>query len=311
LSIDDLKQDIEGLSRLYVKSKGLDFSCTIDAALPEQMIGDRFRLRQILTNLIGNAVKFTKNGQISVSVELEALYADNQEALIRFKVKDTGIGIPLDRQVILFKPFSQADTSTTREFGGTGLGLAISKNLVELMNGTITLESAVGEGSTFTFTCKVGYVDLKAINSDSDVSIKSESDGLKGWMHQMLSKQIGILLAEDSKENYEYIERIARKSNWNMFHAKNGKQAIELFVENREKIDIILMDLEMPTLDGYEATKQIRALERNEAETQVRIIAISANVLAGEREKCLEIGMDDYLTKPFRIEQLLAHLESK
>lgn len=134
------------------------------------------------------------------------------------------------------------------------------------------------------------------------------------WMREILNKSFGVLLAEDSKANYDYIERVARKSHWHLFHSKNGEEAIVAFMTHREQIDVILMDLEMPVLDGYEAAKQIRLIEKKNGYSPMRIIAISANVLAGEREKCIEAGMDDYLVKPFRIEQLLAHfsdLENK
>lgn len=303
---EDLKQDIESLSRLYITNKSVTFDCVFDPALPSVMIGDRFRLRQILTNLIGNAVKFTKKGLIKVSVDLEASYPEAGEALIRFAVSDTGVGIPADRQALLFKPFSQADTSTTREYGGTGLGLAICKNLVELMGGTIFVESEAGVGSQFVFNCHLGYAaPQKAENMAAESTGKPA--GL-GWMQQVLDKPLGILLAEDSKANYEYIERVARKSQWKLFHALNGEEAVKLFHHNRDHIDVILMDLEMPVMDGYGATRQIREIEANTPGKPITIIALSANALAGEREKCLEAGMDDYLPKPFRLEQLLAHI---
>lgn len=304
---DQLKQDIEALSRLYVQSKGLDFEFNIDESIPPEMIGDRFRIRQVLTNLVGNAVKFTKKGKVGVSIELEKLDSKEHTALLRFTVVDTGVGIEKERQALLFNPFSQADTSTTREYGGTGLGLAISKNLVELMGGTISVESTLGSGSAFAFTCSVAYVD-KSNNNETVSDTGSDSKVHKDWIHQILEKPIGILLSEDSKVNYEYIDRIARKSHWKLFHALNGEQAVDMYVKNREKIDVILMDLEMPILDGYEATRQIRAIEAAENYPKTRIVAISANVMSGESEKCIEAGMDDYLVKPFRIEQLLVYL---
>lgn len=306
--LDHLRRDIEALSRLYVQSEKIKFKYIIDSAVPSQMIGDLFRIKQILTNLIGNAVNFTKKGEISISVELADLDPIDHMAFIRFSVTDTGVGIPLDRQELIFKPFSQADTSTTREYGGTGLGLSICKDLVELMDGTITLESTLGIGSKFSFTCKVGYIDNHATSKGFESAHSLGSDTQKDWIREVLSKPLGILLSEDSKVNYVYIEGIARKSNWHLFYAKNGEQAVEKFIEHRENIDVILMDLEMPILDGYEATRQIRAIEKKESYSPTHILAISANVLAGEREKCIEAGMDDYLVKPFRIEQLLAHI---
>ncbi len=306
--VEDLRRDIEALYRLYVESKVLDFKYTIDDAVPMQLIGDLFRIKQIMTNLIGNAVKFTKNGSIAVSVALVDLEKIDHTAHIRFSITDTGLGIPDDKQALLFKPFSQGDTSTTREYGGTGLGLAICKSLVELMHGTITLISTLGVGSEFSFTCKVGYVDQKVKSDDSGPEDSIKTDILKDWMKEILNKPLGILLSEDSKTNYEYIERVARKSNWNLFHAVNGEQAVDLFMRHKEEIDVILMDLEMPILDGYKATKRIRDIEKSGNYSPVRIIAISANALTGEREKCIGTGMDDYLVKPFRIDQLLAHL---
>lgn len=300
-----LKQDIEDLERLYIRSKNLAFVYTLDEEIPDLLIGDRFRIRQILTNLIGNAVKFTEKGQISVSVVLENMDADNNEVCIRLSVTDTGIGVPMAQQANLFKPFNQADTSTTRKYGGTGLGLAISKNLVELMQGEITLTSEENVGSTFTFTCVLGYLDKNSEHTDVDEVMDLASDVQSDWIQEIMRKPLRILLAEDSKINYTYIERIVKKSNWQLIHALNGEEAVALYIQNKNQIDVILMDVEMPIMDGYEATEKIRSIENDEHIPATRIIAISANILVGEREKCLESGMDAYLSKPFRIEQLL------
>ena len=297
-----LNQDIEDLARLYIRNKKLAFEYNVDEAIPLKLTGDRFRIRQILTNLVGNAVKFTEQGKISVWVDLEQIYENSGEVCIRFSVVDTGIGVPLDRQSVLFKPFSQADASTTKKYGGTGLGLAICKNLVELMQGEITLKSESGIGSTFTFTCVLG---VQALNTHYETDATSAGDAELNWIQKTMHKPLVILLAEDSKVNYDYIERIAKKSNWQLIHALNGKETVDLFIQNQDRIDVILMDVEMPIMDGYEATQMIRRIEKEANQIQTRIIALSANILAGEREKCIAAGMDDYLAKPFRIEQLL------
>lgn len=303
----ELRQDIESLAHLYVASKGLEFECGIDESIPSKLIGDRFRLRQILTNLVGNAVKFTKVGKITVNVECESIDYSREEVMLRFLVRDTGFGIPAEKQLALFEPFSQADVSTTREYGGTGLGLAICKELVELMNGVIKVDSVVGEGSTFIFTSKLGF---RMVNNTKALEDSSNNEDFRDWAHQILNQSLQILLVEDSKVNYEYIQKIANKSNWTFTHAINGEVGIDLYVDLKEKLDVILMDIEMPIMDGHEVTRRIRAIERESGLNPVRIIGISANVLEGEREKCLGNGMDAYLSKPFRIEQLLAAMRN-
>lgn len=303
-----LEEDIAALNRLYVETKDLDFSCTMDPNLPKQMMGDLFRIRQVMTNLIGNAVKFTPKGKISVSVDLLELIEEDHLAVIKFSVKDTGVGIPKVRQKLLFKPFSQGDSSTTREYGGTGLGLAISKNLAELMGGQMFLESTEGKGSVFSFTCKIAYTESDQVTLGDGQNLNTNNKNTKAWMEEILQRKLTILLAEDSKENYEYIERIGRKSNWDLVHGKDGQVALELFKGHEDFYDLILMDIEMPVMDGYEVTRMIRRYEKENKLIKTPILAISSNVLQGERSRCFEAGMDDYLEKPFRIEQLLGHI---
>lgn len=310
-ALREIKQDIEGLSNLYVKNRGLDFELFLDHTIPQSLIGDRFRLRQILTNLMGNAVKFTKKGQIKVRVEQIDRNEPKHELVLRFSVTDTGVGITPQQQSLIFQPFSQADVSTIREYGGTGLGLAICKNLVELMDGKIYVESALGMGSTFTFTCRLGFIPDGGFEHDdeSKLSLRGNSPGAQ-WVQQLLDKPTNILLVEDSKVIYEYIKKLAFKSKWTLHHALNGEEGVKLYQELKEHLDIVVMDLEMPILDGYEATRQIRQIEKEAGMEPVRIVAISANILAGEREKCLESGMDGYLSKPFRIEQLISQFKT-
>lgn len=305
--IKELEQDIKGLAHLYVKNKALGFECVIDESIPSYLIGDRFRLRQVLTNLVGNAVKFTKEGKITVKVECESIDNSHERVRLRFIVSDTGVGIPIEQQIGLFEPFNQADVSTTRKYGGTGLGLAICKELVELMNGVIKVESVVDEGSTFEFTCELGFQMMDGLSPIGSFDNNPQYDK-KGLQTQ--DESLVVLLIEDSKVNYEYINKIAKKRNWMITHALNGEEGLELFMKSSGKFDVILMDLEMPVMDGYEVTTRIRTLEKERGLKPVRIIGISANVLEGEREKCIALGMDAYLSKPFRIEQLLAQMRS-
>lgn len=310
-TLREIRQDIEGLSNLYVKNKGLDFELYLDPIIPQDLVGDRFRLRQILTNLIGNAVKFTKAGKIKVKVEQVKREDPKNELTLRFSVSDSGLGISPHQQNLLFQPFSQGDVSTTREYGGTGLGLAICKNLVELMGGGISVDSTLGLGSTFTFTCRVGFMPEEDLDDIGESALSQrESPSANDWIQNMLMKEITILLVEDSKVIYEYIKKLAFKSKWTLHHALNGEEGIRLYQEYKDKLDIVIMDLEMPVLDGYEATRRIRLIERETDSKPVRIVAISANVLAGEREKCIGSGMDSYLSKPFRIEQLIAQFKT-
>jgi PAS domain S-box-containing protein len=254
-------------------------------------LADPTRLRQILLNLLSNAVKFTERGEVVARLIQREASADNEHAL-RFEVQDTGIGIPPDKQQQIFEPFRQADGSTTRKYGGTGLGLAISKKLVELMGGRMGVVSQVGEGSTFWFE-----VSLPACDAPAHVRLEQQLRAAE----QTPLTGLRVLVAEDNFVNQKVIRRTLEKWGIEAQIANNGREALERL--SREPFHLVLMDCQMPEMDGYEATRRIRAYEQPRG-LHIPIIALTANALSGDREKCLECGMDDYLTKPVNPDQL-------
>jgi PAS domain S-box-containing protein len=271
--------------------KDIELVSNIDDAIPECLIGDPGRIRQIFVNLIGNAFKFTEKGKIEIRAE--RLDSENQQVLVRFSVLDTGIGIPEDKISSLFKSFQQIDNSTTRKYGGTGLGLAIVKNLTEMMGGNIQVESKLGIGSRFSFILPL----LKSENNVAKIKPDSEVD--------FQGKDIHILLAEDNKVNQVLMAKILEKKKIRVDIAENGQAALCKLEE--KNYDLILMDVQMPVMDGYETTLAIR---RNEAVSgkHMPIIALTANATEEDKKKCLETGMDDYLTKPVKSEKLFGCL---
>jgi PAS domain S-box-containing protein len=254
-------------------------------------LADPTRLRQILLNLLSNAVKFTERGEVVARLIQREASADNEHAL-RFEVQDTGIGIPPDKQQQIFEPFRQADGSTTRKYGGTGLGLAISKKLVELMGGRMGVVSQVGEGSTFWFE-----VSLPACDAPAHVRLEQQLRAAE----QTPLTGLRVLVAEDNFVNQKVIRRTLEKWGVEVQIANNGREALEWL--SREPFHLVLMDCQMPEMDGYEATRRIRAYEQPRG-LHMPVIALTANALEGDREKCLECGMDDYLTKPVNPDQL-------
>ncbi len=278
--------------------KSLNLTYTIDESTPQAIIGDSTRLQQILANLLSNAVKFTDKGEISVSVSSKKL--DGIRHRIYFEVKDTGIGIPEDKMSRLFQPFTQVDSSTTRRYGGTGLGLAITKKLVELMGGRIWAESQLGKGSTFHFTI---FADATPIKPESCKKAESrqESDNGKERNHVLR-----ILLAEDNLVNQMVMLKMLNKLGYHADVAANGTEVLRSL--ELQPYDLILMDVQMPEMDGFEAARAIR--KRWASADQPKIIAITAYALKGDREKCLDAGMDDYISKPVKLEDLREILES-
>jgi PAS domain S-box-containing protein len=254
-------------------------------------LADPTRLRQILLNLLSNAVKFTERGEVVARLIQREASADNEHAL-RFEVQDTGIGIPPDKQQQIFEPFRQADGSTTRKYGGTGLGLAISKKLVELMGGQMGVVSQVGEGSTFWFEVVLPVSEAPAHVRLEQQLRAAEQTPLTG---------LRVLVAEDNFVNQKVIRRTLEKWGVEVQIANHGREALEWL--SREPFHLVLMDCQMPEIDGYEATRRIRAYEQPRG-LHIPIIALTANALAGDREKCLECGMDDYLTKPVNPDML-------
>ncbi len=274
--------------------KGLILNCEFDANTPKTIVGDPTRLRQILANLLSNAVKFTSFGEVDISVSSKKLKGGSHE--IHFAIKDTGIGIPADKMDRLFQSFSQVDASTTRRYGGTGLGLAITKRLVELMGGRIWAESEIGKGSTFHFT----IVSEAAAKRPSVPEIKAPQSGIRP--EGDLSRPLRILLAEDNEINQKVALKMLKKIGYRADIAANGLEVLQAL--KRQPYDVILMDVQMPEMDGLEAAKKIRELWPKGP----KIIAITAYALERDRERCLGAGMDDYISKPVQLEELRSKL---
>jgi PAS domain S-box-containing protein len=291
-------QETVAAMAIQARQKGLQLLSRIDPQAHRRVRADDVRLRQILVNLIGNAVKFTEAGEVAVKVELAAPQAD--KPAIRFEVSDTGIGIPADRSDRLFQSFSQADSSTTRKYGGTGLGLAISKNLVELMGGQIGVVSQPGRGSTFWF-----MVPLQPISSKwPDQNASTDATVVRAQTLAALLKGRRVLLAEDNRVNRMYVQEVLRQGGVQCHAVENGIQAIQ--AAQSERFDLVLMDCQMPEMDGFEATRRIREMEcGGQLAGHLLVIALTANAIKGDREHCLEAGMDSYIGKPFEANALL------
>lgn len=302
-NLRDCLNDSTALLKVRAEGKGLSLSHDIDSSLPQTLSGDPTRLRQIIMNLVGNAIKFTEDGEVTVAVSMESEVADGIH--LHFAVKDTGIGIPPNKQKQVFESFSQADGSTTRQFGGTGLGLTISSHLVQMMNGNIWLESEVGQGSTFHFTATFG-LPSKTADSPSD---KPDAAGANDETPSavVLPVEIRILLAEDDEINQRLAQRVLEMQGYTVTTANNGQKALDALELEADAYDIVLMDVQMPIMDGLTATHEIRSSEKGQ--THIPIIAMTANAMEGDKEKCLEAGMDSYITKPVNPQELLEAVE--
>ena len=318
----NLYEAVDGCLELFAQraeAKNLELVCVIEPTVPARLRGDEGRLRQVLTNLVGNAIKFTEHGEVMVKVSLEK--QTDTDALVRFEVKDTGIGIAAEMKEHLFQPFSQADASMSRKFGGTGLGLAISKELVEIMKGQIGVESAVGKGSIFWFTARLALQSessesRSAIKDDGSVAIGAAGQARKVSPPLNLSaradQKLRVLLAEDNIVNQEVAQGQLHKLGYRADAVANGTEVLQAL--QRLRYDVILMDCQMPELDGYETTRRIRRLEQQcikpfDYRRPIFIIAMTANAMQGDREECLSAGMNDYLSKPVRDRELKTALE--
>lgn len=292
----------EAMKALAVRAreKKIGLTWQTQSGVPDRLIGDVGRLRQVLVNLVGNAIKFTERGEVSVTVEIES--QTSSTARLRFAVRDTGIGIAADKRALIFEAFSQADTSTTRLYGGTGLGLAISLQIVRMMGGLISVTSTPGQGSTFDFTIDVPLADTVTppelptgwTTEASKPSISSNSRPLR------------LLLAEDNVVNQRVAVRMLEKLGHTVQLATNGQLALEALVAGT--FDAAFMDIQMPLLDGFEVVKQWRQRER-ESGCRLPIIAMTAHAMSGDRERCLAAGMDDYVSKPIQAADLSAVLD--
>lgn len=287
---------------LRAHDRELQLKCEVDPKVPEWVKGDAVRLRQVLTNLVGNSIKFTPKGEVAVMVE--CLNAADDKATIQFTVRDTGIGIPTHKLEHIFKAFAQADASTTRRFGGTGLGLAICKRLVHAMGGQLQVRSQVDVGSEFFFSLKFARTTCPVCESTIAPSTASGKQEVVGGVTPESAAQppLRILLAEDSLMNQVLAIGILQREGYTVTVANNGVEAVEAFAA--EPFDLILMDLQMPDMDGLQATAAIRQIESNRG-GHIPILAMTAHALTGDRERCLAAGMDGYLAKPIRLKDLV------
>jgi CheY-like chemotaxis protein/anti-sigma regulatory factor (Ser/Thr protein kinase) len=275
------------------RAKGIELRAFIERRAPLRVVGDHFRLQQILTNLVSNAVKFTAEGEITVRVTEGEPTASGQR--VRFEVTDTGIGIEPGAADRLFEPFSQADSSTTRTYGGTGLGLSICRELVELMGGEIGATGALGRGSTFWFTADLGLVATPAADATAQAPAAPGRDG----------DALALLVVDDNAVNRTVAAEMLRKRGYRVEVARNGAEAVAATA--RDRYAVVLMDLHMPIMDGYEATRAIRKAERDGP--RAAIVAMTSDTLDSVREACFTAGMDDHLAKPVTGEALAAAIE--
>jgi signal transduction histidine kinase/ActR/RegA family two-component response regulator len=282
---------------VQASNKGLNISTIIDSKVPDTLIGDKLRIRQILLNIINNSIKFTDKGIIELLVKVESYIAD--QYLLSFTITDQGIGISSEDQLKLFKPFSQVDNSITRKYGGTGLGLIICSKLIEQMNGKISVESEQGKGTTFTFNVSLTKTE-SIINKSKIRKINHSSSEDK-----LVDKYpIKILVAEDNNINQAIAQKLFQKLGYSIDLAKDGIEAITAVQKNN--YDMVFMDMQMPNMDGVTATK---AIIKEQPENHPYIVAMTANVLPQDRQKCFEAGMEDFVGKPVNIDHIIKAIE--
>lgn len=291
-NLRDTVQSICMLMESNARLKGIGLSYTIDKNIPDSIYGDSVRLTQILLSLTSNAIKFTEKGGVFISAKSVSDHDDHM--IIEFKVKDTGIGIPAEKHEKIFNPFEQGSNHMKRKFGGTGIGLSIVKHLIALQDGIIQLKSAPGEGSEFYF--RLSFLKAHAgkdweQSTYNEISLIAESESGKG---------INILIVEDNAINQLLVLKLLQKKGYHTTVAENGKICLHKY--SNADFDIILMDLQMPEMDGYETTSHIRNMKSYKK--HIPIVAMTAHTIKGEREKCLSIGMNDYISKPFHAGEL-------
>jgi len=285
--IDELLK-LRELLKYKAEEKGVDLQCDLQEEIPKVLIGDPVRLNQILLNLTGNAIKFTEKGSIRVSVGLKEII--DKKAVLKCTIKDTGIGIPKDRLEKIFESFTQADSQTTRKYGGTGLGLTITKQLLLLQNGNISVKSTPGKGSVFTFTIPFEIGEEEEVSSKKTEAPEKKLKGLKVLLVE--DNEFNIMLV--SAELKDFIARV------HIDLAENGKVAVNKVIAH--DYDLILMDIEMSEMNGYEAAKAIRKM--NAPKNKVPIIAMTANAMKDDVQKCYDAGMNEFISKPFNPEDL-------
>jgi signal transduction histidine kinase/ActR/RegA family two-component response regulator len=319
---DEVVDSVERTFRQMATDKGLEFRIELGAKLPPAMQTDGKRLQQILTNLLSNAFKFTSRGEVRLRIEPASSgwsmghpVLDRADPAIAFSVIDTGIGIPVTKQRLIFEAFQQADGSTSREYGGTGLGLSISRELARLLGGEIRVASVAGEGSTFTLYLPLDHQSTgdaaASLAGPEQASIEAQLSPVSGDDAKQLAPQAGealagrkVLVVDDDIRNVFAMTSALETHGMKVLHAESGKEAIDTLKRERN-IDLVLMDVMMPGLDGLDTMRIVRGLEGYRA---LPIIAVTAKAMLGDREKCLEAGANDYIAKPVNVDVLLATL---
>ena len=294
----EVVQQVMSIMGRPAAEKGLDLTLHIGSNVPATLIGDPTRFRQVWLNLVGNAVKFTERGR--VALEMSLLDASEQLVQLRCSVEDTGIGIPDDKLELVFDSFSQADNSTTRRYGGTGLGLAISRQLARMMGGRLWAESKLDQGSTFSFTVTLERGGDVVI---AEMPSLGEREATRAPM--IADRPLRVLLVEDNEINRRVARELLEREGYHVLLAEDGRGALDT-LQSEVEVDLVLMDVQMPEMDGYEATAAIRAVPRW---ANLPIIALTAHAMTGDRERCLAAGMNDYVSKPIRMSELTAAIE--
>ncbi|MCI5044701.1 MAG: ATP-binding protein [Aquisalinus sp.] len=292
-----LSRDVLRLLSNQADSKGIDLECSVHARVPKQVVGDPTRIRQVMINLVGNAIKFTPQG----SVEMKVRYRGNDKAgILKIKVTDTGVGIPKAAQGRIFERFAQADDTITRKFGGTGLGLSICRQLIELMGGQIGVKSTEGFGSTFWFALPVRPIEIEAKPVDDEMADTIVSEPPQEEVEPEKKTNLTILAAEDNPVNQQIVTAFVTAAGHDITVVDNGSEAVEAaYIKD---YDVILMDVQMPVMDGMQATRRIRSFQGSRG--KIPIVALTANAMEGDRERYLEAGMTDYISKPLNPEKL-------
>jgi CheY-like chemotaxis protein len=299
-STQKIANEVVELFRAKANKKGIRLELDIAPNIPSTLVGDQVRIRQVLTNFMSNAVKFTGTGLVKINITGTVISPEFM--MVVYTVIDNGIGIPEDVRPRLFEPFTQADDSFTRKYGGTGLGLAISRRLVELMNGEVGLISEVGKGSSFWFSLPLGLV------STTDKPLLSGQLGPGDKLSRNRTApafpgQKPVLIAEDNETNRGLMVHQLREMGLTAQSVSSGQEAVNTILTKPDEFSLVLMDLHMPGLDGLSATRLIRGSEAGTTR-HIPIVAITANAMVGDREQCLQAGMDAYISKPVRVEEL-------
>jgi PAS domain S-box-containing protein len=302
LDLNKLLGDIQEIMKPRALEKGLEYSFDISPQVSPYLLGDPTKVRQVLINLIGNSLKFTERGSIRVTIGRNPSKKDH----LLISVSDTGLGIPLSKQHLIFQKFSQADSSITRKYGGTGLGLAISKSLVELMGGQIWFKSREGVGTSFFITIPY-HEQITHPVTQKPLELKTPELSFTPKKVRDPNHKIKILLADDTEDNRILFSRYLDHQPFEIIEAENGLEAIDKI--KSEKFDIIFMDVQMPELDGYAATAQIREWEKSHNQAPTPIIALTAHALSEDRTKSIKAGCDDHITKPFKKNTILSVIE--